>query len=175
MARCILFVLLFLYLPLWADNGRQCVLYFALGEVGVTEATGHNDGEVEKYLRYVGLKKGDPYCAAYCSWVYAQECLPNPRSGWSPSWFPQDKVVYEKGREENTVVQQGDVFGIYFKDKGRIAHVGMIIDMNNQWVTTVEANTSPDKNEGEATREGDGVFKKKRLKSQIYKVANWID
>lgn len=158
------------------DNGRRLrICEYAISQIGVTEKTGNNDGEVEKYLRYVGLSKGNPYCSAFLCYVYAQDCAPNPRNGYSPAWFPQKKIVYDRNSKENKVVQAGDVFGIYFASKGRIAHVGLIIDMGSQWVTSVEANTSEDVNEGEATREGQGVYKKKRLKKQVYQVSNWID
>lgn len=87
-------------------------------------------------------------------------------TGWSPSLFPPKKVV--------TTWKQGDVFGIYFANKKRIAHVGIIDQVERNSVITVEGNTGPD-NYGERSREGDGVFKKRRMKKQIYMVSRWHD
>jgi hypothetical protein len=67
----------------------------------------------------------------------------------------------------------GDVFTIYFPSLKRAAHVGFIYKDGDNSVTTVEGNTSED-NYGQRTREGNGVFKKRRLKKQIYTVARFI-
>ena len=42
----------------------------ALTQVGTREKSGHNDGDVEKYLKALGLKKGDAYCAAGQYWCF---------------------------------------------------------------------------------------------------------
>lgn len=141
-------------------------------EVGVQELTGHNDGpRIESYLKVTGLGKGFPYCAAFAAWVYSSNHIPNPRSAWSPDWFPESRVIFKQGPDpdESITPQSGDVFGIYFPDKGRIAHMGFILSWGKQ-VTTVEANTNQD-----GGRDGDGVYKKYRLKTQIYRVAKWIN
>jgi len=81
-------------------------------------------------------------------------------SGYSPALFPKAKVVTE--------ARQGDVFGIYYQNKGRIAHVGFIHKIERNCYVTVEGNTGPD-----GTREGDGVYSKRRLKKQVYKLSRW--
>jgi len=132
----------------------------------VREATGKNDGEqVEKYLSSTGLGKGNAWCAAFVNWTLKKCGIKTINSAWSPSWFPASKVVYENGKGSP---QTGDVFGIYFSSKKRIAHVGFIDKWGDDYVITVEGNTN---NAG--SREGDGVYKKRRLKRQIYKVSRW--
>lgn len=64
--------------------------------------------------------------------------------------------------------RKGDVFGIYFPDKKRIAHVGFVDSWDDKYVITVEGNT----NEA-GSREGDGVYRKRRLVGSIYQVARW--
>jgi hypothetical protein len=142
-------------------------------EVGVRELTGKNDGErVEQYLHSVGFKAGAPWCAAFVHWVL-QECgAARVRSAWSPSWFPNKRVIYHRGNKQ---LQQdptkADVFGIYFANRNRIAHVGFIHDWKQgNYCYTVEGNTNDN-----GSREGDGVYKKRRLKRQIYKVSRWLD
>lgn len=151
---------------------RQKVVGIYSAEIGVRERTGNNDGEkVEMYLKSCGLKKGQPWCAAFVTWTFQQAGVETVISAYSPSWFPAKKVIYTHGSKQNLIPVQADVFGIYFSSKGRIAHVGFIDQWaeNSSFCITVEGNT----NEA-GSREGDGVYRKRRLKKQIYKVSRWI-
>jgi len=144
------------------ENKRAKVVQRAMGEVGTRERTGWNDGErVEIYLRSVGLKRGDPYCAAFVSWVYKMEGFDKPRSGWSPALFPDARLARS--------ALPGNVLGIYFPDKKRVAHVGLIVQQHGDWVTSIEANTNI-----AGSREGDGVYKKLRHIKTIYSISDWI-
>lgn len=141
-------------------------------QIGVRELTCHNDGVmVETYLHSVSLKKGNAWCAAFVSWVFQQCGVINPKSGWCPFWFPAKNIIYQidKPAINHNAPQAGDVFGIFFNDKKRIAHVGLIMEWGEKVVITVEGNTND-----AGSREGDGVYKKKRLKRQIYAVSSWI-
>lgn len=62
-----------------------------------------------------------------------------------------------------------DVFGIYFPDKKRIAHVGFVDLWDGTWLITVEGNTTIS-----GSREGDGVYRKRRPVQSIYQVARYI-
>lgn len=133
----------------------------AQAELGVREATGKNDGfRVEQYLVAVGLKKGDPYCAAFVSWVFKQAGYASPRTGWSPALFPMAKLV--------KTASPGNVFGIYFPSLNRIAHCGFVEHIKNDWITTIEANTNVT-----GSREGDGVYRRLRHKRMVYRYAEW--
>lgn len=140
-------------------------------ELGVRERTGNNDGErVELYLQSCNLKKGNPWCAAFVTWTFKEAKVKAVVSGYSPTWFPTKNVVYTKGTKTNKNPQRADVFGIWFPNKNRIAHVGFIDEWNEgNFTITVEGNT----NEA-GSREGDGVYRKRRLKSQIYKISRWL-
>ena len=137
--------------------------------MGIREHTNRNDGrEVEMYLASAGLSKGNPWCAAFVTWTFKTAGVKAVVSGYSPAWFPGAKTIYSnhKGQPPN----KGDVFGLWFASKGRIAHVGFIDSWGDgSYVITVEGNT----NEG-GSREGDGVYRKRRLKKQIYKVSRWL-
>lgn len=149
---------------------REHVTTTALSQLGIRELTGNNDGkQVEAYLKSVGLTKGAPWCAAFVSWCYQINCIPNPKSGWSPNWFPHNRVVYQRNSNDNGMPLKADAFGIYFPEKGRVAHVGMILDWSDNIVLTIEGNTND-----AGSREGDGVYKKRRLKRQVYVVSKWI-
>lgn len=151
-------------------------------ELGVKEKTGRNDGRrVEEYLRQVGLKRGDPWCAAFICWVFDQAGVKNPHTGWSPGLFPKEKVIWqrkigfqlsEKLLKDSHVPlpQRGDVFGIWFPEKQRIAHAGFVDQWSGTWLITVEGNS----NEA-GSREGDGVYRKRRLVKSVSQVSNFID
>lgn len=156
-----------------AQTTRECITTQYLSCVGVREATGNNDGiDVEKYLASVGLGKGYPWCAAFVNYNLKACNASSASSAWSPAWFPESKIILTRGWFVNagTLPQPGDVFGIYFPDKKRIAHVGFIHEWKGNSAVTVEGNTN-----GAGSREGNGVYKKIRLTKQIFAVSNWID
>jgi len=133
----------------------------ARAELWVREETGNNDGKrIEEYQATVGLKKGDPYCAAFISWVFKQAGYSAPRTGWSPSLFPLTRLV--------KAATPGNVFGIYFPSLKRIAHCGFVEHVKGDWISTVEGNTNVS-----GSREGDGVHRRFRHKKTIYRYSDW--
>lgn len=153
-------------------NNRQCVVSSFQSQVGVRELSGRNDGfEVEKYLASTDLGKGYAWCAAFVNWNLEQCGSNSAGSAWSPDWLPASTTIYKRGQFSYATPQPGDVFGIYFQSKKRIAHVGFIERWGNtSFAITVEGNTND-----AGSRDGDGVYRKFRHKKQIYAVANWIE
>lgn len=143
---------------------RECVIETYRAEIGVREATGNNDGHhVEKYLASTNLGPGYAWCAAFVNWSNRHCGVIGPQgAAWSPSWFTKEKLTHYP--------LPGDVFGLYYKSKGRIAHVGFVDDWSATKVRTVEGNTND-----AGSREGDGVYVKYRIPKQITATANWID
>jgi hypothetical protein len=152
-----------------------------MAEIGVRELTGRNDGaRVEEYLAVTGFKKGNAWCAAFISWTFERAAsdlniqIKHPKNAWAPSWFPPAKTIYNKSArpgDRKLVPHKADVFGIYYAKDKRIGHVGFIDQWppNQDYAITVEGNTN---NAG--SREGDGVYRKRRLKQNIYKVSRWV-
>ena len=139
------------------------LLEIAKSQIGVREASGNNDGyEVEQYLAYTGNKKGEAWCASFVSWVFGKAGYTAPRTAWSPSLFPKARLV--------AVAKPATVFGIYFPDKGRIAHAGIVEKQKDNWLYTIEGNTNI-----EGSREGDGVYRKMRHVKSIQYYADWIN
>jgi hypothetical protein len=140
---------------------RFTITEIANNELGIRELTGHNDGpKVEAYLSVVKLKKGQPWCAAFVSWVYQKAGFPKPRTGWSPDLFPTARLARS--------ALPGDVIGIYFPEMGRIAHAGIVTQQKGSWIYSTEGNTSL-----QGSREGDGVFRKVRHIRTIHRIADW--
>lgn len=141
---------------------RQKLVALALAEVGVRESSGNNDGTaVEAYLSAVKLKKGQPWFAAFVSWIFDRAGYPAPRTGWSPAMF--------NSRVNTREALPGNVFGIWFQSLGRIAHVGMVEKLEGDWLLTIEGNTNI-----AGSREGDGVYRKRRHVKTIRCYADWL-
>ncbi len=141
-------------------------------ELGVREATGNNDGvKVEEYLRTTGLGKGYPWCAAFVYWNFIQlgYTVDIEYPAWTPSYFTEERVIYTRGEGFKCQPMPGDVIGIYFRSKGRIAHVGFIYEITDKYYITIEGNTN-----SAGSREGDGVMKKYRPKNTIYKISRFF-
>ena len=139
-------------------------------QIGVRERTGHNDGlMVETYLRSVGLGKGNPWCAAFVHYCLERGGVPNSINGYSPTAFnTAHKIWFARKRIKD--LQAGDVFCLYFPSLKRIAHTGFYDrTINNSIYETVEGNTNE-----EGSREGDGVYRKKRSFNATYVISRWI-
>jgi len=137
------------------------LIQIARSQLGVREKNGVNDGErVESYLKYAGAHKGDPWCAAFVSWVFSQTGYLQPKTAWSPALFPIAK--------RTNLIQPATLFGIYFPKLKRIAHCGFVERKDGNWLITIEGNTNI-----AGSREGDGVYRKRRSIKTIKYFANW--
>lgn len=162
--------------PAFSISERDCVVKRLKSCVGVREATGHNDGpEVKKYLNSCGLPEGNSWCGALLNFTFKACGIETPKgAAWAPSWFPEERLIFKHSflvtGKKYTRPQPGCVIGIYYKNKGRTAHVGGVIEWGTKTVRTVEGNTS-----GGGSREGDGVYYMVRPIWTIYEVADWIN
>jgi hypothetical protein len=128
----------------------------------VRESKGANRSkEIDAWNKLTGAPMGSPYCASYISFVHKEVGVKAPISAWSPDLVSKNNVRFEN-------VTTGDVGGIYFPSKGRVAHVFLVEKISGNNVYTVEANTSPSAASGSATdRDGDGVHRKIRSKKLL--------
>lgn len=142
-------------------------------EVGVRELTGKNDGaRVEAYLRSVGARRGQPWCAAFVSFIFQRCKVPAPKSAWSPAFFPDNALIFHRQKKpdyKSAPIMPGQVFGIFFQNRNRIAHVGFVDGTLRKSIKTVEGNTDQ-----AGIREGDGVYFKIRPVSTIYAISDFI-
>ncbi len=139
----------------------------AIAQVGVKERTGRNDGYmVEQYLKSVGLRKGNPYCAAGQYWCFYSACqdlsfalseIPIKRTGSTVSMFNH---AMKNGRKTFPFPKVNDL--IFWK-KPRVwrGHVERIIEvMKAGWIRTVGFNTSSGRKGSQD--DGEGVYIRKR-------------
>lgn len=148
---------------------RACVVENATLDVGVREATGHNDGPVvERYLASVGMHKGLSWCAAFVSYHLSGCGVRNPHTGWSPAFSGVSARIWSP-RKATRMPMPGDVFALWYSSLGRVGHVGFVTGCDGRYITTVEGNTS-----APGSREGDGVYARRRQLSKVYAVTNYI-
>jgi len=137
------------------------VLEIASREVGVREV-GRNRGQrVEMYQASVGLKPGDPWCAAFvgfCFLTAAHElgiaCPLHPSGGALKMWSRSDPTA------RTPLARPGCVFVI--NHGGGLGHCGLVESVEDEYFVSIEGNT----NDG-GSREGDGVYRRKRGYSAI--------
>lgn len=141
------------------DSGKEKVVAVAQRELGVREEKGNTGKRVDEYNAYVGMTKV-AWCASFVSWCFKEAGHWQPRTAWSPALFPVDRIVKDP--------QAGVVLGIYFPELKRIAHCGVVVQVKNELVYSVEGNTN---NNG--SREGDGVYRRIRHKRSIYRFSEW--
>lgn len=127
------------------------------------ESGGPNRGPViDQANRLCQVPLGSPWCAAIISLAYSECGFSQPKTAWSPAMFPEAKRVSEQS------AKAGDLAGIYFPSLGRIGHVLMIRKRFGSMWLTVEGNT----NSG-GSRDGDGLYFRKRPVSQIRFYSRW--
>lgn len=162
-----------------ADTLTPCFTAKMKAEVGVVEKTGRNDGvRVEEFLASTGLGKGNPWCAAFPHWAYRQcgvVLMPKQEFARAAKWHDKGRRVWEKkgwtpdtARSFRPVSEPGDHLALYYQNLGRIGHTAVILREDEKYFYTVEGNTN-----SEGSREGNGVFLRKRLKKGVYCVSRW--
>jgi hypothetical protein len=152
------------------EKKREALSWIIESQLHVREATGKNDGpEVEAYLKHVNLGKGFAWCAAFISWCLDQVGIKNPRSAWSPAFAnPKDIIWKPKCEKANQEPKLGDVFSLYYPNLKRVGHVGFIMNSEGNNFITIEGNTN-----SAGSREGDGVYRKRRQKDKIHAITRY--
>ena len=121
-------------------------------DVGAGEIGGDNRGPfVQKYLAPAGLPEGNSWCAAFVSWCYLQAGGGNPENSafpYNPSArgllkeFQDKKWACKPGSEYSPV--PGDlVFWWRVRLDGWQGHVGLVQQLKDGMLYTIEGNRSP--------------------------------
>lgn len=152
-----------------ADINGACVVACASETIGQREITHNRSPFIDECNRLAKVALGSPWCASVSAMWHHQCGVGKVRSAYSPDWFKTDKCVYIRGRLNDKVLP-GDVGGIYFPSKKRIAHLFLVESTYGKWINTIEGNT----NDG-GDREGDRVMRRKRLKSNVERIARHWD
>jgi len=133
----------------------------AFSYIGVKEATGKNDGyEVEKFLKSVGRKKGDSWCAAFVSYCLTTTNHPFPvRSGLARAFVIKQSILATHVLQGIKQVSRGDLI-IWQKGSSISGHIGFVAIVDDKKYITIEGNTSSGQKGAQA--DGDGVYIRER-------------
>lgn len=113
---------------------------------------------VEAIQRTGGCKKGDPWCAAFVSFVLGIAFRDRPPLPYTASCDELLKSARRWGWDTDAP-QAGDVF-LVMKSKDDAIHTGFVTAVEGALFRTIEGNASdPEK---PATREGWGVYERAR-------------
>lgn len=140
---------------------RQIIIE-ARSHLGIREV-GTNDGpEVREWLRRVKRKPGHPWCAAFAWCMLDDACrvigVANPLPPVAGAHLMM--VLARKRHAWCLEAGPGYIFAI---DHGRspagarIGHVGIVVELDGDRMTTVEGNTGAD-----GGRDGQGVYQRTR-------------
>lgn len=151
-----------------------CLVRVAEAEVGVKEEGAPNSGpRVNQYLASTKLGPGFYWCASFCHWVH-RECgttLEPEREFAAAARFAREHVVWKKGDAEqqmsggSRISEDGMEFTLFYRNLGRVGHVGIVVGEAEDELLTVEGNSS-----GDGSRNGDGVYRRVRDKETIWTV-----
>lgn len=138
------------------------ILEIASKELGTTEVPDN----LTKYGKWYGLD-GNPWCAMFVSWVYAQANLSSKIAAQSKKGFASCDAGLKWFAKQGKLVpvgeaQEGDIVFFQFDTDAQPDHVG-IVEKNwkrRKILACVEGNTSPN-NQGSQSN-GGGVYQKKR-------------
>ena len=121
-------------------------------EAGAGENGGNNRGPfVRKYLAPTGLPEGNPWCASFVSWCYLQASGGTPETmafAYCPSARGllkefQDKGWASKPGSEYSPVPGDLVFWWRVRLDGWEGHVGLVQQLKDGMLYTIEGNRSP--------------------------------
>lgn len=149
---------------LFAPRAKR-VVRIAKAEVGYHEGFfGGRWNNKQKYSGQVpGLEWSDnqPWCASFVSWVAMRAMVSEfyPRTAScdiAANWFK------ERDQWSDYPAVGAQVFYGYPHD---LVHTGIVVDFDDKYIYTVEGNTNDS-----GSREGDGVYFKKRLRRDTWVV-----
>lgn len=124
----------------------------ALTQIGILE-TGNNKGEVVKYLLPMGLKAGNPYCAAGVYWCFDQariklgyyaNAIPVKKTAVANGMFNDAKA---RGKLVNKTVRKNDLL-VWKSKRSWQGHIERVISNNNNIIKTIGFNVKLEKGEG---------------------------
>lgn len=146
------------------------IIRYAESYTWVREIKPNRSPEIDSMNIAVNAPLGSPWCASYASWVYNHFNIINPNSAWSPNFGLKKDCIWQYKQLNTVKLKPGDCVTFYYSNLGRIGHVGIITQVydDEDYVITIEGNTN-----GAGSRDGSGVFKKKRSLNKIYRVTRY--
>ena len=145
-----------------AKSQRQQLYDWAQSKVGQRETHGKNRSPfIDSLNRAAKVPMGSPYCGSFVGFGNAKFGFDIPKGyAWSPTWAANERAV----RVPDTM----DVFTLFYPKLKRVGHVGFHVHTKGAHIETIESNTND-----ALSREGDGVYAKRRKKASIHRFTRW--
>jgi cell wall-associated NlpC family hydrolase len=128
-----------------------------------------------KYGKWYGLN-GQPWCAIFVSWCFAQVGLSKSVAAQTPKGFASCDAGMKWFVKKNKIVpvgqaKPGDIVFFQFDEDALADHVGIVVGNNpiTKNLVCIEGNTSSGGAGSQSN--GDGVYKRKRSYSLVMAVA----
>ncbi len=132
----------------------RAALAAAIGELkaGAGEVGGNNRGPwVKKYLAPAGLPEGNSWCASFASWCYLQ-ASGDDKDSMPFTYSPGARALLREFKDKGMGYEPksgyrplpGDIV-VWWREKleGWMGHVGLVHQLNNGMLYTIEGNKSP--------------------------------
>lgn len=149
---------------------RDSLLIKLESQLNVRETQPNRGIMIDAYNRNVGAALGSFWCGSFVGYNLSYFNIPNPNSAWSPNYAKTKDIIWRPKLKTSILPLTGDVITIYYNNLGRVGHTGFFIETNKDgYFITIEGNTN-----GTGSREGDGVYKKKRDPNKIYAITRYI-
>lgn len=142
-----------------ASSARLSYIDSALKYQYVREKQPNRSVEIDKFNKAVNNPLGAPYCAAFVGYCLKVNKALQPKiSGLAINYYNKGYKPYSAGSvlRGKSKIESGDIV-IWQRGETIKGHTGFVLEYKNGIITTIEANT-----DGAGTREGDGVYIKKR-------------
>ena len=165
----LIFIILLIFLCGHILYPQSPIIRYAESYLWVREIKPNRSPEIDSMNIAVGVPLGSSWCASYVSWVFNNNGYLYPHTAWSPNLGLKQDCIWQAKRVNTVKLQPGDVVTFYYSNLGRIGHTGIIVQVYDDCVITVEGNTN-----GAGSREGSGVFKKKRSLDKVYRITRYI-
>lgn len=167
-----LIFMLLLTLPFTLFGQRENLRKIYTKEIGTKEVGTNSGTAIYKYQKSAGVKSGTAWCGSFVYSCFLDAGIkPNVKSpAQAASWFvDKNKIIVVRGEVKKISPQAGDVIGIQYGQ--RVGHTGFFDKEEEKFYITVEGNT----NGQSGSREGEGVYRLKRIKRQVTYISNHID
>ena len=176
MKKIIFICLFFIQLSLNAqvlrtDSIRYRLLESINNQLDVRETKPNRGPMVDKYLEEVHAKLGDPWCGAFVGYNLTLQGVINPNSAWSPDYAKPKDIIWTP-KKPTIKPLGGDVVTYFYPELNRVGHTGFFekFDIDGYMINN-EGNTGSGIG---VSREGDGVYKKKRNPAKVNAVTRYI-
>ena len=141
----------------------ELVRNIAKGFIGTREVGNNGGPQVTRFLKSVGLRPGNPWCAAFVSFCLDSAKIKTlrTRSGLARHFISKNKTIKAtKVMQTNQELPPGTVV-VWRRGTTTFGHVGFVDSWRGKSGSTIEGNTSSGRSGSQSN--GGGVWSRKRI------------